>query len=377
MTLPEVFAIASLSAIVSIWLGYPLLIWAAARIAPAKSLAGTGTQDRMVSVILATRDSPEILRARIANLLDTEHPAEKLEIIVALDANGAQCAPSDLQGIDNRIIAVIGDSPGGKAAALNAGVRAASGEILVMADAHQRYDARTIPELVSGLHDETVGAVSGALQLGTDGRVSPVDIYWTMEKWLRKNEALIHSSVGVTGAVYATRRSLWPVVPPGTLLDDVFVPMSLVLNGYRIGFTYAARAFDIRTFDSTKESARKTRTLTGILQLRELLPDLMSIRRNPIFLQFVAHKLLRMLTPVFAVTFAVCLAWIGAVWLLHASVAERWIVAGIVGALFGVPKTRRRIVTLFRWVISLQSATARAVLNGFAGRWEVWTKSST
>lgn len=373
MTLPVILALASLAAIAAIWLGYPLLIWAAARIFPAKPTASKAVRTRTVSVILATRDSADIVRARIENLLATDHPADKLQIVVALDAQGAQCAPHDFHGGDERIVAIVGDAPGGKAAALNAGVRAASGEILVLADAQQRYDARTIPELVAALHDDRLGAVSGALQLGTDGRRSPVDMYWAMEKWLRHNEARIHSSVGVTGAVYATRRALWPVVPAGTLLDDVFVPMSLVLSGHRVGFTYAARAFDVRTFDSKNEGVRKTRTLTGVLQLRELLPGLMSVRRNPIYLQFVAHKLLRLLTPVFAVTLVASFAWLGVLWMLRASTTERWILAGVVLALFAVPATRRRILALVRWMVSLQIATMRAIVNGLTGRWGVWS----
>ncbi|MEO7361144.1 MAG: glycosyltransferase [Gemmatimonadaceae bacterium] len=377
MTLPAFFSLASLAAIAAIWFGYPLLVWAAARLMPAKPGVGKLSNNRTVSVVLATRDHAEIIRARIANLLATEHPAQNIQIVVALDAEGAHCTVQELDGIDPRVVAVVGDAPGGKASALNAGVRSATGEILVLADAQQRFDSRTIPELVAALSDERFGAVSGALELGSSGRRSPVDLYWSMEKWLRHNEARLHSSVGVTGAVYATRRALWPVVPAGTLLDDVYVPMSLVLKGHRVGFTYAARAFDVRVFDSANEGVRKTRTLTGVLQLRELLPGLLSIRRNPIYLQFVAHKLLRLLTPVFAVIFGLSLLWLSAEWLLRATLTERLAVVGAVLAVLIVPGTRRRILALARWMVSLQVATTRAVLNGLTGRWSVWSKTRT
>ena len=377
MPLPVLLALASFAATAAIWLGYPLLMWAACRLYPAKPQASKMPTTGTVSVVLATRDCAEIIRARIENLLATEHPAHKIQVVVALDAHGAGCTVHELAGVDSRVLALVGDAPGGKAAALNAGVRVATGDILVMADAQQRFDARTIPELVAALDDERFGAVSGALELGTGRRRSPVDLYWAMEKWLRHNEARVHSSVGVTGAVYATRRALWPGVPSGTLLDDVYVPMSLVLKGHRVGFTYAARAFDTRTFDPRNEGVRKTRTLTGVLQLRELLPGLMSMRRNPIYLQFVAHKLLRLLTPLFAVIFGASVLWLSAAWLLHATVNERWTVSGIVLALLIVPATRCRILALVRWAVSLQVATARAVLNGLTGRWGVWSKTRT
>ncbi|MEP6765336.1 MAG: glycosyltransferase [Gemmatimonadaceae bacterium] len=375
MTVSASIAAISLSAIVAIWLGYPLLVWALAQFSGSSSVDRSNAHKRSVSVILATRDRAEIVAARIANLLSTDHPAHLVEVIVALDAEGAQCNVSDLEGIDSRVRAVVGDAPGGKAAALNAGVRIASGEILVLSDAQQRYDTRTIPELVASLEDQRFGAVSGALQLGGDAAgKSPVDWYWTMEKWLRHNEARLHSSVGVTGAVYATRRALWPVVPAGTLLDDVYVPMSLVLRGHRVGFSYAARAFDVRTFDATNEGVRKTRTLTGVMQLRELLPDLLSVKRNPIAAQFFAHKVLRLLTPALGAVFALSMLVLSVQLALIATTQERWIAVGVVIVLLALPFTRRRILGLAGWIISLQMATTRAIINGLGGRWGVWSK---
>lgn len=377
VTLPALIALASLAALLAIWLGYPLLIWVAARIFPATIFTGSSQSNRTVSVILATRDNASIVRRRVENLLDTDHPAHLLQIVVALDATGAQSSVQELAGIDDRVRVITGDAPGGKAAALNAGVRAATGELLVLADAQQRYDARTIPELVAALSDGRFGAVSGALELGghEERRRSPVDLYWAMEKWLRYNESRVHSSVGVTGAVYATRRALWPGVPANTLLDDVYVPMSLVLSGHRVGFTYAARAFDVRTFDSANEGVRKTRTLTGVMQLRQLLPDIMSIRRNPIWGQFVAHKLLRLLTPLFGGIFGLSLIVLFVQFTIGATATQRWSMLAAVAVLLALPPTRRRILALVRWGVSLQLATTRALVNGVSGRWSVWSKT--
>lgn len=377
MTLPAILALASLAALLAIWLGYPLLIWVAARLFPRQSFAGKIEPNRTVSVILATRDNAAIVRRRVENLLDSEHPSGLLEVIVALDAQGAQSTVAELSDIDPRVRVVHGDQPGGKASALNAGVRAATGEILVMADAQQRFDARTIPELVAALSDNRFGAVSGALELGghEEKRRSPVDMYWAMEKWLRYNECIVHSTIGVTGAVYATRRAIWPGVPANTLLDDVFVPMSLVLAGHRVGFTYKARAFDVRTFDSTNEGVRKTRTLTGVMQLRELLPDIMSLRKNPVCLQFVGHKILRLLTPIIGAVFALSMLVLLVQFAISASSSMRWIMFGAIAALFVVPPTRRKLLALIRWGLSLQMATTRALVNGVTGRWGVWNKT--
>lgn len=374
MTLLTWIAAGALGAVILVWLGYPVIVWLAARVAGRPLRPDpVAAASRRVSVVLATRDAAAVVIARVANLYDSEHPAAHLEVVVALDGAGAAATANELTAGDPRIRVVRGDEPGGKASALNAGVRAATGEILVLADAGQRFDRRTIPELVSSLEDARFGAVSGALELG-GARSSPVHWYWAMEKWLRANEARLHSSVGVTGAVYATRRALWPTIPDGTLLDDVYVPMSLVLRGHRVGFTYAARATDVRAFDAASEGGRKTRTLTGVLQLQHLLPTLLSPVHNPIWAQFVAHKLLRLATPLLLAVGASAAFAIGAVLFVRAQPLVRGIVLASVVVPLMLPPVRRIVVGLAQWIFAMQAATTRATVNGVRQRWQVWTR---
>lgn len=375
MTILAAIALAALSAILLIWLGYPVAIWLVAKVAgkpntPNHSAGST----RRVSVVLATRDGPTEIEARVSNLFDTAHPDDRIEVIVALDADGSKAAPALLATLDKRARVVIGDRPGGKASTLNAGVRAAIGEVLVMADAAQRFDPQTIPELVAALEDKRFGAVSGALELGRDGRTSPVDLYWRLEKWLRHNESLIHSSVGVTGAVYATRRALWVELPAGTLLDDVYVPMSLVLRGHRVAFNYEAKARDVRTFDSKAEGTRKTRTLTGVMQLLGLLPAINSTA-NPIRAQFVMHKLARLTTPLWLAMFLLAGLGVVAVSAFTYPLLTLVLSVGTTATVVVVPALRRRSLHAVSWIVSLQIATVRAIRNGLRGKWSVWQGS--
>lgn len=372
MTVFIIIGIAALLAILAIWLGYPAMIWTRSRwrsdpIVPDRR-AGNA---RQVSVVLATREAAHAIAARVENLLDTDHPADKLEIVIALDQAGSVTTVEELRLIPGPIVVVRGDAPGGKAATLNAGARAATGEILVLADTAQAFDRHTIPELVAHLEDPRFAAVSGALELGSRGRVTPVEAYWRMEKWLRYHESRIHSSIGVTGAVYATRRSLWPSIPAGTLLDDVFVPMKLILGGARVGFTYTAVARDVRVFDARDEARRKTRTLTGILQLVELVPDVMATA-NPVRFAFVMHKMARLATPLLLL---ICIgAALGVVTML---VSRRpAFTIGMISAfgisILSVPSLRRQAADNLIWLLMLQRATVLAVRNGMRRRWSVW-----
>ena len=220
------------------WLGYPALVrlFAWMRKPTVRSDGGSAT----VTVVIASRDDDYTLIERLRNVAESDYPRECLEAVVALDAaRTSSNLAASLPDLGFPVTVVQGDLPGGKAGALNAGVHAAHGDTLVFTDSAQRFTATTIGRLASALAgDVRLGAVSGALHLegARGGRVSVAEWYWRYERWLRYWEARLHSAVGVTGAVYAMRRSLWTPLPAGLILDDLYTPMQLILGGHRVGF---------------------------------------------------------------------------------------------------------------------------------------------
>src|SRR5262249_40841617 len=124
-----------------------------------------------------------------------------------------------------------------------------------------------------------------------------VGLYWRHEKWLRRLESRIGSTLGATGAIYAMRRALWQPLPAATLLDDVLAPMRVVLAGRRVVFDDRARAFDRVAASAAAGSRRKQRTLAGNYQILALGPRLLVPAVNPVWLQYVSHKLGRLVVP--------------------------------------------------------------------------------
>ena len=193
---------------------------------------------------------------------------------------------------------------GGKPLALNAGVAAARGEVLVFADARQRFAAGALTALVSNLNDPTVGGATGELLLDCeDGAAhdssvgAGIGLYWKYEKWLRRNESRVWSTLGATGAIYALRRECWTPLPASALLDDVLAPMRAVLHGCRIVFDERAIAHDRASADAAAEARRKKRTLAGNYQILAQEPRLLLPVVNPVWLQYLSHKIGRLLVP--------------------------------------------------------------------------------
>jgi len=185
----------------------------------------------------------------------------------------------------------------GKAAALTRGCAAARYALIVFADARQTWAPDALSRLLENFADPQVGAVSGDLALSSNGVLGGVGLYWRFEKWLRKKESQLWAQVGVSGSISAVRRELFRPIPKGTILDDVYWPMQVVLQGYRVIHDGKACAFDRLPQRPGDEFRRKVRTLSGNFQLLTLLPGLLLPWSNPIWLPLVSHKLLRLLVP--------------------------------------------------------------------------------
>jgi cellulose synthase/poly-beta-1,6-N-acetylglucosamine synthase-like glycosyltransferase len=324
-----------------------------------------------VTVVIATREDGDLVSARVRDALAADYPGDLLNVVVALDQTAA-AGTKDIDCREPRATIVQGDAPGGKAAALNAGVRAARGEILVFTDTHQRFEPDAISALVRALGDRSFGAVSGQLELPETGHRSLVEHYWRFERRLRRDEARLHSSIGVSGSIYAMRREFWVPLPAGLILDDLYIPMRLILDGHRVGFDDSARARDSRRPAVEQEFQRKVRTLTGNFQLCAWLPSVLVPWRNPVWLSFLLHKLLRLLTPWLGLAFLVGVAGLALRawgWWALAAASGLALIGLLLAELLGL---RRRLVSYLRWAWTMQAAVAVATMNGLTGRWNVW-----
>jgi len=169
----------------------------------------------------------------------------------------------------------------------------------------------TIQKMVDCFADPKVGCVAGDLLLVQDGHDSVSaavgGLYWRYEQWIRKCEAAFDSPVGVYGGCYAVRRALAVAQPPGMILDDMFQPLSIIRQGYRSVFASGAIVYDSWPKSVAGEFERKVRTLAGNFQLVQMAPWTITAQ-NRVLLQFVSHKLLRLVVPYLLILVLACTA---------------------------------------------------------------------
>jgi cellulose synthase/poly-beta-1,6-N-acetylglucosamine synthase-like glycosyltransferase len=316
--------------------GYPLLLGLLARwrTRPVRKAAWPAT----VSVILPVYNGERWMAAKMESILALHYPAELLEILVISD--GSTDATASIAGsFAGRAKIVFLDLPRrGKAAALNAAMARASGEILFFTDVRQALHPDSLANLVACFADPAVGVASGELVIrdATGLDEASVGLYWKYEKWIRKQQSRLDSVMGATGCIYAMRRQLASPVPEDILNDDMYLPLGAFFRGARVILDDAALAYDYPT-PLASEFRRKVRTLAGVYQIVGAYPALLG-PRNRMWIHFFSHKLARLLMPWAMLAAAVAACGLPAPWNAWAigaqaaayllAVADPWLPAG-------------------------------------------------
>jgi glycosyltransferase involved in cell wall biosynthesis len=302
------------------------------------------------------------------------------DIVIVSDGSTDGTAEFLASQRDPRLKTILLEQQGGKAAAINAGLREAAGEVIVFVDIRPEIASGAIEHLVSNFADPTVGCVSGNLQLrdaGHDAAAAGVGgLYWRYEQWIRACEAAMHSPVGVYGGFYAIRRELAVLHPPGLILDDMFEPLSIIRQGYRSVIDSRAFVYDTWPKNAGGEFQRKVRTLAGNFQLFQLAPWTLT-PENPVLFQLISHKVMRLVVP-----YLLILLLVSSVALSRSNAYAAFAVVQIVGwavALLGLRMKGKGLGRLPGAAGALLVLNAAAVVGLYkflftrGPLWKIWT----
>jgi cellulose synthase/poly-beta-1,6-N-acetylglucosamine synthase-like glycosyltransferase len=307
---PLWIVLASLALIGYAYGGYPILCALRARVMRRPIVRDAKFRPR-TSVLIAAFREAKTIEGKLESLSQqTVLPDQILLVCDGSDDGTAEVARAAGERLLPGRVEVMEKARAGKPAALNVALQRATGEVIVFTDARQPLSKNTLEVMLDDLGDPKLGAVGGALVLAGD---APAGAYWKYEALIRKWEGQSGSTVGVSGALWACRKGLLAPMPDDTILDDVLQPMRVRLRGFRVAFEAEAQAFD-RAAESKREFSRKARTLSGNYQLLVIEPKLLLPFVNPSWLDFVSHKLLRLVVPFAMLGALIASAFLPAPW---------------------------------------------------------------
>jgi len=290
---------------------YPLLAYALSKLRPRPIVRSAGTP--RVTVVISAYNEARHIEATVRDKLQQDYPAELLDVIVASDGStdGTDEILRRLAAQDPRLSWVRQEPRQGKTAALNKLVEQARGSIVVFSDANSIYRRDTLRRLLEPFSDPAVGYVSGKMiYVDPDGSIvgDGCSAYMRYENWLRDQESLVGSIVGVDGGVDAVRKPLYRPMRADQLPDFV-LPLTVVEQGYRV--VYEPRALLEEHTLTTRAAEYRMRVRVAVRALWALWDKraLLNPVRFPLFSwQLFSHKVLRYVSCV-PLLVAACLNW--------------------------------------------------------------------
>jgi hypothetical protein len=287
--------------------GYGLALAALRRLGlPAWTPPPPGPERPRVSLVVAAYREEAVIAAKVADALSLDWPREALEIVVAVDGGAEPDADATAERARAAGADVVLELPReGKQRAQDAGVRAASGELLAFSDANARWAPDALRHLAAAFADPAVGYACGRVDFVNDAGTNQEGLYWRYELWLRAQESALASITAGNGAIHAVRPAAYVELPP-VMGHDLAFPFTLVKRGWRAVYVPAARATEKMVPSLEGEWARKRRMMAhawpivargGLLDPRGY-PPLYA-------LMIASHRVLRYATPLLHVVAAV------------------------------------------------------------------------
>lgn len=192
-----------------------------------------------VSILVPAYNEEAVLEKTIDSLMTSHY--ERFEIIIINDGSSDNTSEIMHQISDrNRRVRAFDQPNGGKASALNHGLAAARGDIIVAIDADTVFPPETIGQLMRHFIDPKVGAVAGVVKVG--------NIRNQLTKWQtleyitginiqRTAQAFLGAITIVPGACGAWRKQA--IIAAGgysrsTLAEDCDLTISIQEAGYKV-----------------------------------------------------------------------------------------------------------------------------------------------
>jgi cellulose synthase/poly-beta-1,6-N-acetylglucosamine synthase-like glycosyltransferase len=248
-----------------------------------------------VSVCMCAYNEAAVIVAKAHNLLELkQHSGGMVELLVYVDG-GTDNTAELLAPFADQITVIASADRHGKSHGMRRLSAIAKGDLLVFTDANVMIDREAIVALRRHFADPQVGCVCGHLLYGNAAASDTSAVnsaYWRLEENIKHLESARGVVIGADGSLFAVRRQLNPVVPDD-IIDDFFVSLSILCDGYRVIRGQDVIAYEDSVVDSGEEFRRKVRISCQAFNVHRLLwPRLRRLPAFPLYC-YVSHKLLR------------------------------------------------------------------------------------
>ena len=223
-----------------------------------------------ISILIPCYNVAASIDHKIKNTLKMDYPNDKFEII-AVESGSADNTYSILSKYADQGKIKLLRQPQrlGKSSAINYGLSACNGDIIVMTDADAILEEKGVKELVKNFADDSVGAVVGNVTLisgkSVISRMNQA-FYRIFRQKLRELESRFDSVSFWSGELCAFRKSLLERLEEDIINDDRYIFLKIRSKGYRCISEPLARVYEKDAENVKGQMNHKRRTTAGTIQ---------------------------------------------------------------------------------------------------------------
>jgi cellulose synthase/poly-beta-1,6-N-acetylglucosamine synthase-like glycosyltransferase len=293
---------------------YPLSLRALASFRTRKPSAGRFSDraalELRFAICTCAYNEERVIGAKLRNLLEVQRaspfPVELLLYIDAASDSTAEIAA----GFEPNVKVVRATSRHGKTHGMNQLVQLTDADVLIFTDANVMLDVDLMVHLAPYFADYEVGCVCGNLNYvnaNDSVTASTGSLYWRLEEFVKREETKLGSVMGADGSLFALRRSLHRP-PPDHLIDDMYVSMQVLCEGYRVVQASDVKAYEESVSVSAEEFNRKVRIACQAFNVHRVIWPRLRRTSSLTRYMYLSHKLLRWFSIYFLGLGAVCVA---------------------------------------------------------------------
>ena len=286
--------------VVYVYLLYPLIIWAIARVQSTKNTQSSEDNDQplpTITVVVPAYNEEAVIAAKLENCLSLDYPMDLLDIVVVSDSSTDRTdaiVATTQSEVPGRILLHRMSNRGGKTAGINSVMQTVESDITVFTDTNVMLDSDSLKYIAFALAEPSVGGVAGQLTYTNPDASETAQsggLYWRYEEFIKHNEGLCGSIMGADGSIFAIRSNLFRQLP-NHVMDDFCTSMGVLLQGYMFAFDARIKAYEKSAEKSTEEFKRKIRIANRSFNSYRALPLVGNLSLFDTW-KFISHKWLR------------------------------------------------------------------------------------
>ncbi|AWB68888.1 glycosyltransferase family 2 protein [Saccharobesus litoralis] len=343
----------------------------------------TSQQDKdlpSITLIMPAYNEQACIADKLRNLACLDYPANKLNIVIGCDGctdNTVEVIRAVMQETsvaDLNVQLIEFSENRGKVAVLNELIPNATGELVALSDISALLSIDALLTAAQQFKQQEIGVLTGHYQFlnpGSEGEKQ----YWQYQSNVKALEAQQGATIGVHGAFYLFRRSLFQPLAPDTINDDFILPMQIVEQGFKAQYSQQINAIELESAKLATDHKRRRRIAAGNMQQLWRLRGLLHPKHKGVAFNFASGKALRSIMP-FLLLISLC----GSLWLSSASigfllafVGQASVYAVALITLLLKPNQRPKVLATIAYIVSGYTGSligaCRYLIGLEKGRW--------